>query len=218
MSIAKDPHDPALGGNMIGGDPQTFHPALWDYLIDRFAITSVLDIGCGEGHCLRYFSERGLDIKGFDGLPANVERAVAPVSLHDLRDGPFRWRADLVHCCEVVEHIDERYVGNVLRSMSNGRVIAMTHAVPGQTGYHHVNCQPADYWIEKIETMGYAYRPHETEQAKSVITASGTWTYFVSSGLVFERVGAASPQPGAVKRRFQRAVDTVQQRIGRHLR
>jgi SAM-dependent methyltransferase len=188
MSIAMDPHDPALGGNIIGGDPQTFHPALWDYLINRFTIKSMLDIGCGEGHCLRYCAELGLKVKGFDGLSANVERAVAPITLHDLRSGPFHWRADLVHCCEVVEHIEERYAGNVLRTMANGRVIAMTHAVPGQAGYHHVNCQPSDYWIQKVEAMGYLYRPRETEEGKAAITASGRWTYFLSSGLIFERV------------------------------
>jgi SAM-dependent methyltransferase len=216
MSIAKDPHDPALGGNMIGGDPQTFHPALWDYLIERFDVESLLDIGCGEGHCLRYCASRGIEVKGFDGLADNIARAVAPITRHDLRSGPFRWRADLVHCCEVVEHIDERYVDNVLRTMANGRVIAMTHAVPGQTGYHHVNCQPPEYWIDRVEAMGYVYRPEETEAARGAITASGTWTYFVSSGLVFERVGGA--QPGPLHRRLQRTIDAVQRGVHREQR
>ena len=88
MSIAKDPHDPALGGNMIGGDPQTFHPALWEYLIDRFSIRSMLDIGCGEGHCLQYCADLGIDVKGFDGLPANIERAVAPSRCTTFGAGP----------------------------------------------------------------------------------------------------------------------------------
>ena len=33
----------------------------------------------------------------------------------------------------------------------------MTHAVPGQDGYHHVNCQLSNYWIEKVEKLGYRY-------------------------------------------------------------
>ncbi|SFU03653.1 Methyltransferase domain-containing protein [Geodermatophilus amargosae] len=217
MSIAKDPDDPALGGNMIGGDPQTFHPALWDYLIDRFSLTSLLDVGCGEGHCLLYCAEQGLRVKGLDGLRGNLRRAVAPITLHDLRSGPFHWPADLVHCCEVVEHIDERYVGNVLRTLANGRVIAMTHAVPGQTGYHHVNCQPAGYWIDKVTALGYAYRPQETEEGKAAIRTSGAWTYFMASGLVFERVDGAA-QPGPVQRRLQRAVHAVQRGVQRHRR
>jgi SAM-dependent methyltransferase len=186
--LAKDPQDPALGGNMIGGDPRTFHPALWDFLIERFAVTSMLDVGCGEGHCLRHCAGLGIRAVGFDGLPANIERAVAPVLLHDLRDGPFVLPVDLVHCCEVVEHVEERYVANVLRTLANGRVIAMTHALPGQRGYHHVNCQPPSYWVQRIEALGYALRRDITEAGKARITAAGTWTYFVSSGLIFERV------------------------------
>jgi SAM-dependent methyltransferase len=186
--IAKDPRDPALGGNMIGGDPHTFHPALWEYLIERFAVRSMLDVGCGEGHCLRHVAGLGVHAVGFDGLAANVDRAVAPMLLHDLRDGPFVLPVDLVHCCEVVEHIEERYLANVLRTLANGRVIAMTHALPGQGGYHHVNCRPASYWVQRIEALGYAFRPDVTDAGKDRITAAGTWTYFVSSGLIFERV------------------------------
>jgi SAM-dependent methyltransferase len=186
-SIAKDPNDPALGGNMIGGDPNTFHPALWSYLVERFEVESMLDVGCGEGHCVQHFAGLGIRAFGFDGLRRNIERAVVPIAFHDLRSGPFRIPVDLVHCCEVVEHIEERYVPNLLDTLANGRVIAMTHAIPGQGGYHHVNCQPPSYWIEKLEGRGYQCLSEETTEAKSRIAATGTWTYFMRSGLIFAR-------------------------------
>jgi hypothetical protein len=185
--IAEDPDDSALGGNIVGGDPQTYHPELWTYLVSRFGIGSLLDVGCGEGHCVQYFAASGIRAVGFDGLRRNVECAVVPIVLHDLRDAPFHLPVDLVHCCEVVEHIAERYLPNLLPTLANGRVIAMTHAVPGQTGYHHVNCQPTSYWIDKIEAMGYAFLPRETLAAKARILQAGHWTYFVRSGLLFER-------------------------------
>jgi SAM-dependent methyltransferase len=184
---AKDPDDPALGGNVIGGDPQTYHPALWSYLVERFSVESMLDVGCGEGHCLRFFSGLGVRAFGFDALKRNVQQAVAPIELHDLRRGPFIMAVDLVHCCEVVEHIEERFLPFLLRTLANGRVIAMTHALPGQGGHHHVNCQLSSYWIEKLEGCGYAFLERETDQGKAIIKANGAWTYFVSSGLIFER-------------------------------
>jgi SAM-dependent methyltransferase len=187
MQFAIDPADPSLGGNIIGGDPETFHPPLWAWLIERFAPRSMLDVGCGEGHCVRHFAQLGVQAFGFDGLRANVERAVAPIALHDLRTGPFVMPVDLVHCCEVVEHIDARYVDNVLRTLANGCVVAMTHALPGQPGYHHVNCQPAQYWIEGLEALGYQYLPAETAEGKARIAAAGQWSYFSTSGLVFRR-------------------------------
>ena len=187
IRYAFDPRDPDLGGNVIGGDPQTYHPALWSYLVERFAVRTMLDVGCGEGHCVRFCSTLGVRAYGIDGLRRNVEHAVARVGWHDLRAGVFAMPVDLVHCCEVVEHIDEEYLANVLGTLANGRVIAMTHAVPGQTGHHHVNCQPSSYWIDALETLGYRFLPEETEEGKRRILASGTWTYFVQSGLILER-------------------------------
>jgi SAM-dependent methyltransferase len=185
--LAVDRDDPALGGNMIGGDPQTYHPALWAYVAERFSAKSLLDVGCGEGHCVQYCRALGLRATGFDGLKSNIERAVVPIILHDLRAAPFTLPVDIVHCCEVVEHVEDRYLDNLLQTLANGRIIAMTHALPGQSGYHHVNCQPSGYWIEHIERRGYAFLPLETEQGKAKIVASGTWTYFVKSGLIFQR-------------------------------
>lgn len=185
--IAYDPLDPALGGNVIGGDRRTFHPALWSFLVSEFAVESVLDVGCGEGHCVRYFADLGIRAVGFDGLRQNVNHSVAPIVLHDLRLGPFILPVDLVHCCEVVEHVEARYLPNLLRTLASGRVIAMTHAVPGQGGHHHVNCQPADYWIERLEALGYSFLPDVTAHGRKLIEQSGQWTYFVASGLIFER-------------------------------
>ena len=185
--LATDPNDPSLGGNLIGGDPNSYHPAIWNYLIERFGIRSMLDVGCGEGHCVKFFASEGLMAVGFDGLEANVERAVAPILLHDLRIGPFVKPVDLVHCCEVVEHIDERYVDNVIATLANGNVIAMTHALPGQDGYHHVNCQSASYWIKRLEVLGYTFLPAETQAAKAKISESDAWSYFLQSGLIFQK-------------------------------
>jgi hypothetical protein len=165
--LATDPLDPSLGGNLIGGDPDSYHPALWTYLIERFGIRSRLDVGCGEGHCVKFFASHGLTAWGFDGLMANLERAGTPILLYDFRGRPFVKPVDLVHCCEVVEHIDEHYVDNVIATLANGNVIGMTHALPGQDGYHHVNCQPAWYWIRRREAHGYTFLPAETQVAKS---------------------------------------------------
>lgn len=186
-NLAIDRYDRAMGGNVIGGDPHTYHPALWSFLVKRFAVGSVLDVGCGEGHCVQYFAGLGIPALGFDGLRANIERAVTPIAFHDLRWGPFTRAVDLVHCCEVVEHIEARYLPHLLRTLANGRVIAMSHAHPGQSGYHHVNCQPAAYWIERLKALGYEFLAEETEIGKSCIIATGAWSYFVASGLIFRR-------------------------------
>lgn len=40
--------DRHLGGNVHGGDAMTFYPDLWQWMVERFAVRSVMDIGCGK--------------------------------------------------------------------------------------------------------------------------------------------------------------------------
>ncbi len=175
-----------LGGNLRHGDANTLCPTLWRYLIDRFALRSMLDVGCGEGHAVAFFSRAGVYAFGIDGLRANVDRAVTPIGLHDLLSGPFYMPVDLTWSCEVAEHIEPSKVGFFLDTLANGRVVAMTHAVPGQDGYHHVNCQPAEYWIEHMAARGYGLAQSQ-ESFRQIAALDPVPNYFARTGLVFVR-------------------------------
>jgi hypothetical protein len=181
-----DRSDPALGGNVAYGDPFTFAPAVWDYLMDRLAVTTMLDVGSGQGHCAAYWARKGRQVIAIDGLRANVARAIYPTILHDLRDRPLIAPVDLVHCQEVVEHIEERHLDNLMATLTNGKVVAMTHALPDQPGHHHVNCRPSAYWIALMERAPYALFASDTDRVRALAAQCGA-TYFAASGLVFAR-------------------------------
>jgi SAM-dependent methyltransferase len=144
---ASEPH---LGGNIAEGDPFTFSPTVGDYLISRFAVNSVLDLGSGSGYAADYFFRRGLKVVAVDGLAENCRKAKFPTMCCDLTKTSVLCRVDLVHCQEVAEHIESAFVDNFLESLTCGKFIVMTHAVPGQGGHHHVNEQPASYWTEAL--------------------------------------------------------------------
>jgi len=188
MTIIEEGH---LGGFYHGGDPGTYAPWVWDALIKRFVVSSVLDVGCAEGHALRYFYEKGVEIAGVDGSSYAVEHSLVPefVTQHDFTTGPFapQRRFDLVWSCEFVEHVAEEYVSNFLVSFGCGSVVALTHAHPGQGGYHHVNCQPDKYWIQRIVNLGYSYHERLSLdlRAASPHVASGHWVR--NSLLIFSR-------------------------------
>jgi hypothetical protein len=177
---------PHVGGNIWQGDPATFAPRAWAYMLERFAARTVLDLGSGRGHAANWFASKGARVVAIDGDPANVNGALYPTVLHDLTTGPIRCRVDLVHCQEVVEHIEEIHLPSLLGTMASGDVILMSHAEPGQPGHHHVNCQPGEYWIGKLAAHGFNWLQIDTDRVRKMASDDGAW-HLARSGLVFAR-------------------------------
>lgn len=175
-----------LGGNVREGDPFTYCPAVWDYVIGRFAIESVLDLGSGVGHAAHYFFRRGLKVIAVDGLTENVRHAVYPTVRLDVTQSPVSCRVDWVHCQEVVEHVDERFLENLLTSLATGRFVLMTHALPGQSGHHHVNLQPAEYWLTHLKRYGFSCLVEDTRRIRRIAEQEGA-TYLAQSALMLAR-------------------------------
>jgi len=187
VEFVVDENRPDLGGNLRHGDAYTWCPTLWRYLIERFGVSSVLDVGCGEGHAVKFFHRLGLVAHGIDGLITNVGRPVTPIALHDLLAGPYIMPVDMVWSCEVAVHIAEEKVDNFLDTLANGRIVAMTHAVPGQAGHHHVNCQPAEYWIEKMTSRRYTLAEDNALIREIAAKDFTSWNHFSRRGLLFTR-------------------------------
>lgn len=157
----KEPH---LGGYIVGltdhGDPNTYATEIWDWMAEN-KIKSVIDVGCGQGFSTKYFFNKGLDVLGVEGGENAYNSSVIKdkTVLHDYTKGPFSpdRNYDAVWCCEFVEHVEEQYIENFLTTFDFCKQIFMTHAVPGQDGYHHVNCRESEYWIEKLENRGFKF-------------------------------------------------------------
>jgi len=130
-------------------------------IVEELKCKSVLDVGCATGHWLKCFEEAGVKVKGLEGSkfafdhmmidPANVEH-------FDLRKKYQPTHSvDLVISIEVAEHIEQLFVGNYVDVLTKHGAsnIIMTAAAPGQGGEGHVNEQPAEYWVEKLQDAGY---------------------------------------------------------------
>lgn len=189
MSFVEQGH---LGGYIEGGDDATWYPDLWDWLCEqpREGQWRVLDIGCGEGHSLKYFRDvLSCVVVGTDG----VEQDDPDIHVVDYTKGtsgilPYEPAFDIGWCCEVVEHIEERYLPNLLEDFARCDTVLLTHAEPGQQGYHHVNLQTADYWKGALAAIGYRYDPELTEITRLRATANpNPWNHYKRSGLAFVR-------------------------------
>lgn len=190
--------DGHLGGYLPGGDPATWFPDMWTWLVSDFGVKSVLDVGCGDGSAVDYFTSLGIPALGVEGIPQDHPR----IEQHDFAEGPWpSWnhyfRFDLVWCCEFVEHVEERFIPRFLPAFQTAPIVLLTHAEPGQPGYHHVNCRSADYWEGVMMGISYKLDPDLTAKTRE-LAAKNTFTWedeqgvhvnhYLRSGLAFRRM------------------------------
>lgn len=176
-----------LGGYWLGGDPATYFPELWSWLVTDLNVKRVIDVGCGEGQALEYFGSLDCYVVGVDG----VEQPDPRIVQHDYTEEPFIPAGPLFDLCwssEFVEHVEEEFIANFLATFQHADWLLMTHADPGQLGHHHVNCQPRGYWIERIEDAGFEYHDELTRTTRRLASANETeLNHYRRSGLAFRR-------------------------------
>lgn len=158
-----------LGGCYPTGDANTTMQDVWGWLMVQYNIKSMLDIGCGYGYTAKYFEQFLVHCTGVDGYTPAIENKMcgSHIEEHDYTLGELelanhnRW--DLGWCAEVVEHIEEQYLPNLMHTFKACDHVCITHAVPGQAGHHHVNCQTSEYWIDRFTESGFVYDEKTTQ-------------------------------------------------------
>jgi SAM-dependent methyltransferase len=182
--------DGHLGGGFLEApDENTFMPDVWEYLISKYKLASVLDVGAGGGWSTKWFADRGLLALGVEGWKEALEKSQCPSLIieHDYTQGKFvpAQPFDLAWCSEFVEHIDEQFIPHFMSTFQACKYVCLTHGEVGQAGYHHVNCQPTEYWISKMKEHGFAHDPQETAYLRSTNIHEAPWgrktlTFFVN--------------------------------------
>lgn len=181
---------PWLGGFGIGGDPDSWSPKTWEFLIETFDIKSVLDIGCGEGHHSKWFLHKGLNVTAIDGstkaMEGMDENVLKIFKLHDFTQGPISdlKKYDLGWSIEFVEHVEEKYIQNFIDAFKKCKYVCMSHALPNQGGYHHVNEKPEEYWVNVMEKNGFKF----LKSTSYALREYGDGGYIKRTGLIFKNL------------------------------
>lgn len=160
-----------LGGSYAQGDANTFMPDVWGYLMLRYSLTSMLDLGCGHGHTMKWFADMLLRVHGVEGDAVALASHLVPgaVTAHDYTLGPAPLgdaQYDLGWAAEFVEHVEERFIQHYMADLKRCRLVVITHAEPGQHGHHHVTLWPDNLWIETFAKYGFNFDATETARLR----------------------------------------------------
>ena len=172
-----------LGGHM--GRCHTDEGAL-KWLQEGLRLKTMIDVGCGTGGQVGVAINLGFDnAMGIDG-DGTIERDNS-FCCHDYTTGPLRPDAcDLAWCVEFVEHVEEQFIDNYMATIESAKYLVMTHALPGAPGYHHVNCQDREYWIEKLAGYGFVFESDLTVGVRKHSTMERD--FMRNTGLVFRNI------------------------------
>ena len=144
-----------------------------DYIVNELGpFETSLDLGAGDGHYSYVLSNHGIDATAVDIHPWELEQLPTKevnCITHDLQE-PLKLNRcfDLVLCIQMAEHLPKTAANNLCDAIANhcGGLLIFTAAPPGQAGDGHINCQPKEYWDEKLTSRGLIYRPEETERIR----------------------------------------------------
>lgn len=184
LRAVMDPDNPHVGGNLREGDPVSFAPRLYEWMVKRLSVRTMMDIGSGNGLVADNFSRLGVKSIAVDGCKPNCDLAVHPTIHWDITKGPIYCPVDLIWCVEMLEHVEEQYVDNLLDTFSAAKYIFVTHAGPDEGGHHHVHLKDSKYWVELFNSRNLKFAYRDSVSARQ-LAANESAEYIQRSGMLF---------------------------------
>lgn len=132
-------------------------------LVRRTGARQVHEVGCGEGFLARRLAVDGYRVRGSDLSAATIAEArrrsagITPPTAFQVADlyrlDPNRDAAELIVCCEVLEHLpDTARALEVLEQLARPHLIA---SVPKEPLWRILNVARGRYWSEIGNTPGH---------------------------------------------------------------
>ena len=172
-----------------GGSKNKNHvdEAAMEYLLSRYKINSIIDLGCSTGATVRLAAKKGLAAIGVDGDRAMRKYWTGGLcSLHDFcKPWELRHRIwDLVWCVEFFEHLAVGELKNAMDVMSGCHYAVVTSSTV--ICRYHQNIQEPLYWQGVMAAVGMELDKEATSEIREVSSMSKN--FMRTQGQVFRRV------------------------------
>lgn len=141
----------------LGGHANITHldESTLDYLIDKYNVKSMYDVGCSVGGMVQLAQKKGVQSTGIDGDFTLKHPDEINVILHDFTTGSLNIpEVDLSWSVEFLEHVHEKYMDNYFSVFSVSRIVFCTFSTTTR-GHHHVNVKNQEYWDSKFNDYGF---------------------------------------------------------------
>ena len=132
------------------------------WVVQRFAPSSIVDVGCGAGGWLKVALDAGVsDVLGVDGGAGAEQALLAPAEFViwcDLEAGApaVDRQFDLAICLEVLEHLSSEAAARVIAWLcEHASVILFSAALPGQRARTHINLRWLSEWANAFSDRGF---------------------------------------------------------------
>jgi 2-polyprenyl-3-methyl-5-hydroxy-6-metoxy-1,4-benzoquinol methylase len=156
-------YDKYATGNPIARALMRGFFSAFDDVVAASGAKSAYEIGCGEGHLSLRMMQRGLEVNGSDLEESVVSQANdlaqkngfgAAFSVRDMYTlTPDEVRADLIVCCEVLEHLpDPEAALSVLAALSPAHIVL---SVPREPVWRVLNVMRGKYVSNLGNTPGH---------------------------------------------------------------
>jgi cyclopropane fatty-acyl-phospholipid synthase-like methyltransferase len=171
-------------------------PAMAATIERIFKPNSIIDVGCGAGTLLLQLKRNGFEVKGLEYSDAGIARCRekgVQVEKFDLEtQAPIQGSYDVTVSFEVAEHLPGSLADNYVRVISQfSPVVIMSAATVGQGGHDHVNEQPHEYWIEKMQRRGFDYDRQTSYQVRAEWAEKGVASWYANNIMIFRRKDVA---------------------------
>lgn len=142
----------------------------WVHLLRPF--TSILEVGCGNGHLCKVLTRMELDVTGLDITEGPYERKGYDFVKHDITQGlPFKDNEfDYCLSFDVLEHLRPERVEDTIREMFRvGRCVVFSISCAAR-GILHPTVRPPEWWLEILNRL----YPGREDMTFKIFTRHGT--------------------------------------------
>jgi SAM-dependent methyltransferase len=143
---------------------------IFELLLTYITVESVIDVGCGTGVYLKYFYDKGIEVKGVDGAWVPDEYLAIPkdkffIAADLNKKFTINQKFDLAISIELAEHLKPQRAESFVKDLTRlSDIVLFSAAIPMQGGRAHINEKFPEYWADKFYRLGYfpidLIRPH----------------------------------------------------------